>query len=117
MKEDGRIEYDFKKFGSWENNMVEEPDIFCMQTCSKICFYLSKVYDIDMYWMRAEFVRDDDGKIYLFDVQEILAWEFNPKMAPILYPERFKKLLEEDSKIKKLLWKAMLSRLADENKK
>jgi len=62
-----------------------------MQTCAKICFYLSKVYDIDIYRMRAEFVRDDDGKIYLFDVQEILAREFNMKMAPILYPERFKK--------------------------
>lgn len=61
-----------------------------MQTSAKIAFYLSKVYDIDIYRMKVEFVWDDEGKIYLFDVQDILAREFNYKVAPKLYPEKFK---------------------------
>ena len=40
---------------------------FCAKICTKICYYIQKMYSFDILKMKARFLKDDNGKIWLID--------------------------------------------------
>ena len=97
--------------------------VIALDQSTRIAFYISKVYDTDIYRMKIEFMRDDDGKIYLHEASEIVAKNFNSEYVSKLKvndkdreilrrieKRKKEKILENEDKLKEIL-----ERMNDEN--
>jgi hypothetical protein len=79
---DNDIDYDFRKFRS-DSALLDEEDgrEYCLKICTKICYYVSMLYNQEILSMRAEFIKDDSGtvsmntkaKIWFFFASKIFA--------------------------------------------
>ena len=67
--------------------MHNDPFAFCQVVCTKIAYYISKIYDTDIYRMEAEFLKDDDGRIYLHYAKDIIAKNYNEDAIKMINPE------------------------------
>ncbi len=59
--------------------MYTNPDKYCLKTIYGICQYLATNYKHDILKMMASFVKDDDGKLWLFQVRDLVV-KAHPKV-------------------------------------
>ena len=75
----GKLSFDFSGFNLIRENektkkvtdkVLERDysDLYCRKICTMIAFYIQKMYCFDLLQMKAVFVRDDLGRIWLFHV-------------------------------------------------
>jgi hypothetical protein len=65
------IEYDFRTFGKDKHLLLNNKKKYCQKQILKICFYISKLYHIEILKMKVEFLVDDDGAVWLHHVTDI----------------------------------------------
>jgi hypothetical protein len=53
-----------------EDCMFTNPEKYCLLTCYRICEYLQQNYGYDIF--QSTFVKDDDGKIWLFEITNLI---------------------------------------------
>lgn len=68
---DDTIHYDFKNFGEDIMLIQNDEEKYCLKQVYKICFYVQKLYHIEVLTMKCEFVKDHNGTIWFQYAQEI----------------------------------------------
>ena len=48
-----------------------EDQTYCEKQCLKYCYYISQVWGIEVLQLKAEFLKDENGFIWLFYVRDI----------------------------------------------
>lgn len=64
-KTEATIDYNYQEFGEDEDllrNGMEEA--YCLKQVYRMCFYIQKLYDVEILRMRADFAKDHNGTIW-----------------------------------------------------
>lgn len=67
----GEIKYDFRKLGSEENLIKSNERMYCIKQCYKMCYFVSRLYHIEILKMQCEFVKDYNGTIWFNNATNI----------------------------------------------
>jgi len=51
--------------------MIDDPDEYCMLMCRRIAYYLATYHQIELLRIRAEFMVDDDKKLWFTGASRI----------------------------------------------
>ena len=68
---DNRLSYNHSKFG--KESEIKNELIYCLKQCYKICEHIQRVHMFEILKMRVQFMKDDDGKIWLNYARDIVA--------------------------------------------
>jgi hypothetical protein len=68
---DSTIEYDFRALGEDVDLIRNDEETYCLKQAYKMCYYVSKLYQYEILRMKCEFVKDDNGTIWLQHVSDI----------------------------------------------
>ena len=68
--DNNRFNYDYKKYG--EDSEIKNELIYCLKQWYKICEYVQRVHLYEILKMRVQFVKDDDGKVWLNYAKDIV---------------------------------------------
>ena len=63
---DEEVKYDYRALGEDVFLIHNDEYQYCLKQCYKMCYYISKVYEIEILKMRCEFNRDENGTIWFF---------------------------------------------------
>ena len=58
------INYDFRSLGEDEDLIRLDEEKYCLKQVYKICFYIQKLYQVDILRMQCDFVKDYHGTIW-----------------------------------------------------
>ena len=86
--------YDYKQCGDEEILRFTDHRAYCRKQCLKICYYVQKVYCFDILRMKCEFLRDDNGKIWLFFVKDI--WAREVKGGTVFWNQEYTSVVREN---------------------
>lgn len=67
------ITYDYKQFGEDVVLMQSNQERYCLKQVYMMCFYLQKLYFIEVLRMKCVFVRDDNGTIWFQHASNIFS--------------------------------------------
>lgn len=74
------VTYDLSPYGE-DDCMKTDPDRYCLRACYRICEFLSRVFHYDIIKMKPTFIKDDDGKIWIFEIKDIVVRAQPEKMT------------------------------------
>ena len=66
------ITYDFRSLGSDEVLLKTDHHQYCLKQCYKMCYYVSKIYNIEILRMRCEFLKDENGTVSVISCNLVL---------------------------------------------
>ena len=76
-----RILYDLKAFEE-EHELIEyDEQTYCMVQCTKIGYFISKMYNIEILRMQCEFLKDENSTIW-FTYATKIAYRFIVEQVP-----------------------------------
>ena len=58
------IEYDYQSFEDDVELIQTNPERYCLKQVYKMCYYIQKLYYIEIIKMKCEFVKDDNNTIW-----------------------------------------------------
>jgi uncharacterized protein YmfQ (DUF2313 family) len=64
------INYNFRVFKPDQFLMENDQKEYCLKQVTKMCFYVSKLYNYEILRLRCTFVVDDDGLIWFSNVHQ-----------------------------------------------
>lgn len=91
------INFDFDQFD--EKKSKEE---YCLKTLYRMFDFIQKNHMIDIVWIWATFVEDDDGKLFLFEATNIVV-----KELPVLHDKKKKE--KEANELDQGAWSFMVN--------
>lgn len=66
------INYDFKQFGDDLDLLkLENKEKYCLKQVYKMCYYIQKLYHIEIIRMKVEFSQDDNNTIWMQHASDI----------------------------------------------
>ena len=67
------IDYEYKDKFPTDYDLIAKglEEEYCQKQCMKYCYYISKVKGIEILKFRAEFMKDENGFIWLFYCRDI----------------------------------------------
>eukprot|EP00347_Sterkiella_histriomuscorum_P018862 403343887 len=70
---ESEIVYDYKSLGADEDLILKDQHQYCLKQCYKMCYYIQKVYGLEVLKMRTEFSKDENGTIWFMYASSIVA--------------------------------------------
>lgn len=88
-----RLHYDYTQFG--EDHKIENEFIYCLKQWYKIWEYLQRVHLFEVLTMRAQFTKDDDGKIFFVYVKDLNVRKIPPDFEHQIILEEVQNINQE----------------------
>ena len=64
-KPEDEIKYDYRSLGDDVDILSTNEYKYCVKQCYKMCFYVQKIYNIEILRMKCEFLKDENNSIWL----------------------------------------------------
>lgn len=94
---DEEIVYNFRSYGEDADLIASDPHQYCLKQCYKMCYYIQKVYQIEVLKMRTEFMKDENGTVRIVVLIKLdLVFLCNIDNSSVSKGKRAKLLNEKD---------------------
>lgn len=77
---ENEIKYDFRSLGDDGDLVRQDQHQYCLKQCYKMCYYVSKVYNVEILKMRCEFLKDENGTVIIFVLMPNFLYRFGFSM-------------------------------------
>jgi hypothetical protein len=76
-KPEAEIKYDFRSLGEDVDILSNNEYKYCVKQCYKMCFYVQKLYNIEILKMKCEFMKDENNSIWFTYASKISTRNIN----------------------------------------